>query len=572
VSAGKASSLDRNEHRVLALMLLVLHGTIWWDLDPGLQRSLMLVHLGLFLLWQPLLNRDRRLNHRGVLVVALIGGAFIAAVSLLLIGFWVLLLIAIVAGRVNVAPRQRHAYLATLVLLVLELLIGCVPRMFSLGTPTHDFMAIANLSLLAVPMLLLALPARSFTGTTTRAVDFLYGAALSVLTLTLGLGALVITLAMDTPYPVALIETILGIALLLLAIAWLWAPIAGFSGLGQIWERYVQNVGTPFEHWLSQLQSSARDSATPRAFLDSALDQLMNLHWVSGLEWQLRERSGARGSRSEHRVTATSGPLRIVLFAYRPMGTTLMLHARLLVRLVSHFLLAKEREQTLAQQAHLRAIYETGARVTHDIKNLLQSLAGMTSAVSDAEAEDQERAKEMVMRQLPALSTRLQAALEKLQSPQPSAVTHVDAHAWWKHLMARNEGQQIAFSLALERHVDIPQELFDSAADNLTENAFFKRESEPGVTIRVSLDGQGDAIRLSVSDTGSPVPGELADALMQGPVDSRSGLGVGLFQVARQARLMGYALTLTDNEPGRVCFELKGTAMAAASEPAVRTG
>ena len=38
-----------------------------------------------------------------------------------------------------------------------------------------------------------------------------------------------------------------------------------------------------------------------------------------------------------------------------------------------HFYIAKIREKTLTQQTHLKAIYETGARITHDIKNLLQS-------------------------------------------------------------------------------------------------------------------------------------------------------------------------------------------------------
>ena len=45
----------------------------------------------------------------------------------------------------------------------------------------------------------------------------------------------------------------------------------------------------------------------------------------------------------------------------------------MLIHLIGHFYGAKHRELELANSAHLQAIYETGARVTHDIKNLFIS-------------------------------------------------------------------------------------------------------------------------------------------------------------------------------------------------------
>jgi len=39
-------------------------------------------------------------------------------------------------------------------------------------------------------------------------------------------------------------------------------------------------------------------------------------------------------------------------------------------------------------------------------------------------------------------------------------------------------------------------------------------------------------------------------------VPSQYGLGVGLFQAAKQAGQLGYRLTLTSNDNGKVCFEL----------------
>lgn len=40
----------RHRNAILAAMLLLIHGAVWGDLDDLQSRSLMLVHLGLFML------------------------------------------------------------------------------------------------------------------------------------------------------------------------------------------------------------------------------------------------------------------------------------------------------------------------------------------------------------------------------------------------------------------------------------------------------------------------------------------------------------------------------------------
>ena len=548
--------LDRHEHRVLALMLLVLHVTIWWAANTPMARPLMLVHLGMFLLWQPLWNRNQRIDRRGGVAFTIIVIAFLAGMSWGLITFWQLLLIALLSGRVNVAPRQRYLYLATVVFLVMEFLIGSVPQMFALDTPERTFMQITGVAMFVIPGVMLLLPgtAASQTATTTRAIDFLYGAGVAVLSLTVGLGALVSTLALNTDYPVALIQTVLGLALLFLAAAWLWGPIAGFSGFGQIWERYVQNVGTPFEHWLGELQRSAREATSPERFLKRALDQLLDLHWVCGVEWQLSNATGQLGERSNYAVSAVDNTLHITLFAYRRMGTTLTLHARLLLRLVTHFYIALQREQTLARQTHLQAIYETGARVTHDIKNLLQSLTA-TTAVLD-EGRDSQAAQALVARQLPLLTQRLQLALEKLQSPSAGDARHGLASEWWRGFCERNASMDVAFETDIECDATIPAELFDSVAENLLENARYKSRIERNIEITARLRCDTNGAQLSLTDTGRAIAPHIASALFVGAVNSESGLGIGLFQAARQAQQLGYQLTLARNEDAAVEFVL----------------
>jgi len=73
--------------------------------------------------------------------------------------------------------------------------------------------------------------------------------------------------------------------------------------------------------------------------------------------------------------------------------------------------------------------------------------------------------------------------------------------------------------------------------------------------VHVSLSN-GEGVVLRVRDSGSAVPPQTADALMRAPVASRAGLGIGLYQAARQAQAQGYRLALEKNEDGDVRFAL----------------
>jgi len=46
--------------------------------------------------------------------------------------------------------------------------------------------------------------------------------------------------------------------------------------------------------------------------------------------------------------------------------------------------------------------------------------------------------------------------------------------------------------------------------------------------------------------------------LLRGPVPSEAGFGVGLYQASRLAEISGFSLQLRENNPGRVCFSLRG--------------
>lgn len=546
-----------HEHWLLAAMLPPLHGAIWGDFGSPLSRSLMLAHLGLFLLWQPIWRSDERLDPKSATAFIVFAVVFVAWMNWWLVFLWLLLLIGLIGGRVFVDRRERLAYGVTLFVLVSELVIGATSHMFSVPLPA-DVDRLFDNGLLLTPVLLLMIPVPKRA--TEQPVDLFHALTAATLTGVLALGGLLVMYRTGEPYPVAVLQTMIGIAVFLFAMSWLLTPHPGFSGLGQLWARYLLNVGTPFEQWLSGLARAARQHAEPEPFLEAAMGQLANLQWVEGVAWESPAGAGRSGHETPYANPIPGEELSVTLYTRRSPGTALLLHARLLTQVIAYFYAAKRAQQALARQAHLQAIYETGARVTHDIKNLLQSLYMMGTVLQESDPRRAEEAQSLVRRQLPHLTHRLQLALDKLRSPgeADSGVELGSLQEWWRELADRHAADGIEFEGGAATDREVPVDFLDSVTENLIENARAKRQAEPGIGVRVTLFDDGAALRLAVCDTGAPVPPPVATSLFREAVDSKTGLGIGLFQAARQAEGLGYRLTLTRNEPGAVCFELAG--------------
>ena len=74
--------------------------------------------------------------------------------------------------------------------------------------------------------------------------------------------------------------------------------------------------------------------------------------------------------------------------------------------------------------------------------------------------------------------------------------------------------------------------------------------------VDVRLLSSDDIILLSVCDNGDAIDEEIEGSLFTKPVSSGSGMGIGLYQSAIMAHAFNYELELSQNEPGRVCFNL----------------
>jgi signal transduction histidine kinase len=248
------------------------------------------------------------------------------------------------------------------------------------------------------------------------------------------------------------------------------------------------------------------------------------------------------------------------LYSRFRLSPALHWHLHLLGELLGAFYIAKLREEQLRHQSYLQAVHETGARLTHDIKNLLQSLNVLCLVASDESTRDSPDVTALLGRQLPAIAQRLSATLEKLQRPLGAGETYIPADAWWDALARQYRSEGVEFApTSLPQGARLPRSLFDSVADNFIRNALAKRAAEGRVHVQIALQW-GSQIALRVCDSGTAVPADIEKNLFRAPVPSRAGLGIGLYQAARQAESSGYGVALESNRDGEVCFTLKGPA------------
>lgn len=540
---------------MLLAMLGLLHGVMLVGVGSMWAHPLLVAHLGVFLLWQPMWRGEREVGRGAFAFIALAAATAMFWLNWWVIAFWLTGLFGLVGARVF-AFRDRWArilYLSVMVYLLAVLLLWVVPNLFE-AQPTIEAGRILIWYVLPLLLMFMAvLPSSNEPIESTQTVDFIYSLLLFMLLTLVVLGSLAFMSLGHLDYFDALPRTLFLIGLVLLALGGLWNPRFGFSGLQVMFSRYLLNVGTPFETWLTQLAEAAQREHDAESYLRHAINLLADFPWLSGLSWQSPDGSGQLGQFSEHAVVVQEGELRLAVYAKQPLNPAVLLHVHLLAQLIGYFYQAKQREQSLREITRLQAVYETGSRLTHDLKNMLQSLLSLTSIAQSRE----ERAQQLLQQQLPQLTQRIELTLNKLKQPQIESGTPLLAlNAWWGALKMRNQHRAIEWrSPANLPERNIPVALFDCVIDNLIDNALRKRQSEPGISIFVEIDP--DPVRLIVCDGGTPIPEVVAAKLLRSAVVSENGLGIGLYQAARWAEQLSYRLTLASNRPGRVCFELR---------------
>jgi len=553
----------KHEHRLLGLMLLTLHATLWWNFSKLLTAFFLLTHFCLFMLWQPLWGLQEIPKPKNIIVLVASASLFIIFSNGLLINSWQIPLLGLMGGRDLVRLRDRFVNIAAIIFLLIELFLN-IHQIMVIGNFFAYYFYYIDIKLFFGEFLLLTIPCSFLLISTNNTVeyryhvDFFHGLTFALLIIIIVLGSFMVMYYEEVSYPLAIFQVSLAIALFILAISWLWVFLTEEESIEQLWVRHLFNIGSSFEQWLANLaQPKNYRALTPKQFLHTGFEQLATLPWIAGIAWHSLYGEGFYGHEGKHQVTVSVQSIEATIYARHRINSTHYFHIRLLIQLLEYFHQAKRREEAFAQQAHLQAIHETGAKLTHDIKNLLQSLQAITSAIETCQPQQFGDTQKLLQNQMPLLTQRLKLTLDKFQKPTEFSYSNVPVTLWWSNLQARYGKQNINFFSKIHvENVLVPEDLFDNVVENLLQNALMKRKREPNLHIDVDLYIDKQILKLTVCDDGSLIPPEIAKDLLLRPLHSRDGFGIGLYQAAKQLAHTGYQLIILENKAGQVCFEL----------------
>ncbi len=558
-----AARIATQRRWVVLAMLLALHVALAAAPGSELQRVWLLVHFGLFLLWQPFIAAERELEvFSAVLLFAIVAVTLYFLAGWIIVG-WLLVLLGILGGRVfTVQAAQRNRfYLVAFAYVLAILLLRAVPALLLPGQAVPEPLAQFGMVVLPLVLLLLAiLPLASQESEAAQVFDFFYAVLVFQLGVVLVLGSIAVMRYTDDHYFASVALTVLGFGAALFVLAVLWNPLRGFGGPRTYFSRYLLSVGMPFELWMRRVAALAESEPDSRRFLDESFREIASFPWIRGAHWRSPDGESGFGVAEGFATRFTYHQLDVIFHTEISLSPALFLHMRLLAQVVGEFYEGKRRESALRHNAYLQAVHETGARLTHDVKNLLQSLYALTSMASRADAEGY---GELLRRQLPQLTKRLHATLEKLRAPEVATRDlPTPSRTWWADLERRFADAGVVPKPSIEMDVDVPAALFDSFIENAIDNARAKLAREPEIELSIVFVCDLRKVELSVCDTGSPVAEAIARKLFREPIDRDEGLGIGLYHAARQATLAGYRLELTHNRAGYVCFTLAREASA----------
>lgn len=542
---------------VLILALAMLHAALLQGPLTPVGKALLLGHLGLVLLWQPLVSGERQLSPAGIgmFVLALLAAALWLSWGLLLL--WGLLLAGMVGGKIFCYPdaRDRAAYWLLVVDLMLVLAGWVMPQMLagrvevpgSLTAFPHWF------ALPALPLaLFLLLPAKR--GNTSAALDVVGSLIIALVLAGVLLGALAFMFVAHSDYVWAFVQALGAVAGALLLLALVWSSREGFAGLGLEVSRRVLSGGQPFALWLGEVADLAQQEASAEALVHAAFERLMHWPGLSGVCWRAGEMHEMQclGETTAHVLHIQHGGLQVAVYSRRPLPPTPAWHVDLMLRILAEFHVAKLQAQRLQALSFLRAVHETGARTTHEIKNLLQSLDALCHVLLSDQGRNPAGVQALLQGQLPLIRARLEQAMERIRQPREEDLQPLLASVWWQALGARHAEARIRFVLSAALAAqELPGALFDCVADNLIRNALEKPGS-PAILVTL-----GEGFCLSVEDCGEPIEPVRAARLFLQPLASDTGLGIGLYQAGRLAESAGYSLQLAENRVACVRFVLQ---------------
>ena len=552
--------LANNSHRILALTLLSLHAfLLWGDNTSLLQRAIFLCHYGLFLLWQPIWRSSEKLSIASIALFVTFGWLAYTFNNWWFTAIWLTTLFGLLGGRLfsEESKTNRIIHILAASYLLSMLLLWVVPKLLNASADLEAAKLTITYLLPLLPLAIIFMPAQLVKADQSPIVDFFYTLLLTMIALILVLASYAIGTLHQVNYIQIMFMSIFGLALILIAFSLLWKPSMRFSGIELLMSRYLLSVGMPFEKWIKNIANLSEIELSANSFVHSAMQEMTALPWVSGVSWLADDAQGKLGESSTHSTNFNFKDLHMTLHTRWQISPALYVHIKLLTQIMGEFYEAKRREETLRQNAYMQAFYETGSRLTHDIKNILQSVGTLVSAAEQTKEKDNKALVSLIRRQLPMLNQRIASTLDKLKAPGEEKKRYEKMSAWWKNLQLRHQQAGVEFVADALPAQDINAEVLDSILDNLLSNAGEKAKYLPGTQIKVQLyENKDHVFMIDVTDSGHAMDVSIAFNLFKKHITSHNGLGVGLFHAGQDAKQAGYQLALASNVNGAVCFRV----------------
>ncbi len=551
-------------HQILALMLISLHAFLVFHSEAyPFNRAFFLCSYGLFLMWQPIWRSSEKLSASSIMV--LLGTAWLAYyfVNWWLIAIWLSLLLGLLGGRIlsEDSKRNQIVHILAASYLLAMLLLWVVPKLLNASGDLEaaNFTIMYLLPLL--PVGILFLNNTPVNKSQLPIIDFFYTLIITLIAMLLVLASYAVGNQNQVNYIEVMFTSIFAIAFTLIAFSFLWKPSTRFSGVELMMSRYLSSVGMPFEQWVRNIANLGEIESNAHSFLQGAMQEMTSLPWISGVSWVADESDGSIGEKSTYSNNFNFKDLHMTLHSRWQVSPALYVHVKLLTQIMGEFYEAKRREETLRQNAYMQAFYESGSRLTHDIKNILQAVGTLVKAAEQTKEADNAKLLGLVRRQLPMLNQRITGTLDKLKAPGEEKKRVEKMTAWWKALQLRNQQKNIEFSAETLPAIDINAEVLDSILDNLISNATEKAKHETDIRIKVEISQpEENSLCIEVVDSGKSIPPNVSKDLFKKHISSQNGMGVGLYHAALDAKQAGYALSVANNIDTEVRFRLQFSA------------
>jgi len=162
---------------VILAMLLSLHAGLMAPTGSDFERIWLLIHFGLFLMWQPFISAERELNVAAVTMLLGITTVVLYSLAGWMLVAWVAILIGIMGGKVFTlqAARRGRFYLVAVFYLFAMLLTWTVPvSLLNIGSLPPGLQTLVAVFLPLTLSALVFLPFRGKDEATTQVFDFFY--------------------------------------------------------------------------------------------------------------------------------------------------------------------------------------------------------------------------------------------------------------------------------------------------------------------------------------------------------------------------------------------------------------